>query len=219
MISKNPATSSVLVNKGKTSAGTPVIPAEERQRLMMLLPEIEEPNEQLFLGLLLLTGQRREEALGAKWEDIIDLDREKSFFHVQRARVVMNNKFTDKGTKTPESDRFIPISDTLKNCFLKHRKESGYIVTADGERPFMTNREFRKFFNAMKERLGATWLTARMFRTTYATVQASHGMPPKMLQTLMGHADYNTTYNIYAKGDLAQLTAHANDIDAIMLGC
>ncbi|MBR9955057.1 tyrosine-type recombinase/integrase [Eubacteriaceae bacterium Marseille-Q4139] len=41
-------------------------------------------------------------------------------------------------------------------------------------------------------------ITPHTFRHTFATRSIEHGIPPKVLQTIMGHKDLSTTMEIYA---------------------
>ncbi len=50
-------------------------------------------------------------------------------------------------------------------------------------------------------------LTPHATRHTFASLSAAAGMPPEILQKIIGHADYATTADIYVHSDLAALTA------------
>lgn len=47
--------------------------------------------------------------------------------------------------------------------------------------------------------------TPHATRHTYASRARKAGMPPEILQKILGHADYNTTANIYVHADAEEL--------------
>lgn len=50
-------------------------------------------------------------------------------------------------------------------------------------------------------------LTPHSTRHTFASLSATAGMPPEILQKIIGHADYATTADIYVHQDIAALSA------------
>lgn len=50
-------------------------------------------------------------------------------------------------------------------------------------------------------------LTPHSTRHTFASLGAEAGMPPEILQKIIGHADYSTTADIYVHQDIAALSA------------
>lgn len=50
-------------------------------------------------------------------------------------------------------------------------------------------------------------LTPHSTRHTFASLSAAAGMPPEVLQKIIGHADYSTTADIYVHSDIDTLTA------------
>lgn len=50
-------------------------------------------------------------------------------------------------------------------------------------------------------------LTPHATRHTFASLSAAAGMPPEVLQKIIGHADFATTADIYVHSDLAALSA------------
>lgn len=55
-------------------------------------------------------------------------------------------------------------------------------------------------------------LTPHSTRHTFASLSAAAGMPPEILQKIIGHADYSTTADIYVHQDIAALSAGMNMI-------
>ena len=65
--------------------------------------------------------------------------------------------------------------------------------------PILPNNVLRRFVFPACERLGlprATWLT---FRRTYSSWSHDRGVPGKVIAQLMGHANVDTTLNVYTQ--------------------
>jgi len=170
---------------------------ENLSKIMELLPTMPEEYS-CILAMLLMTGARRGEALGARWEDI---DWDAKTIHLQRVVRFINNRpvVSDK-MKTKAANRIVSIWDGLIP-FLGIRKESGFIIHCNGEP--LSERQYRTRWKGIMRYLQAEGIeecfTAHQLRHTYATVAANSGnIPPKVLQGMLGHANFQTTMNIYA---------------------
>ena len=106
-------------------------------------------------------------------------------------------------TKTEAGMRRIPMSDTLAQ-FLKDcigDKTHGLIFTRKGK-IITTSQVNNKFSRIMKSNniIDETIegkVTQHSLRHTYATRCIEAGMPPKVLQKLLGHEDISVTLNTY----------------------
>ena len=81
------------------------------------------------------------------------------------------------------------------------RNRSAYIINSEGEP--LTETMYRHRWNAIMRHLKAAGITERFtahqLRHSYATMAANSGkIPPKVLQGMLGHANFQTTMNIYA---------------------
>ena len=69
----------------------------------------------------------------------------------------------------------------------------------------------------MKElkKIGVTPFTAHQLRHSYATIAANRGIiPPKVLQGMLGHANFATTMNIYAGLDNEKIRQSSSGLSA-----
>ena len=73
-------------------------------------------------------------------------------------------------------------------------------------------RKLRKCASSGYEFLESPHLTPHSTRHTYASLSASAGMRPDVLQKLIGHADFNTTANVYIHNDIDQLRNEMNKL-------
>ena len=111
------------------------------------------------------------------------------------------------GEKTEAGrNRIIPIRPEGKQCFAYFAKQatgelllSGY----DGQKVPANFR--RRDYYPLLERLGIEPKTPHATRHTYASRGVKEGLPPEMLQKILGHADYSTTANIYTHIDAQTL--------------
>ena len=63
----------------------------------------------------------------------------------------------------------------------------------------------RRNYYPLLDKLGIEHKTPHATRHTYASRARKAGMPPEILQKILGHADYSTTANIYVHTDIKEL--------------
>lgn len=63
----------------------------------------------------------------------------------------------------------------------------------------------RRDYYPLLDKLGISRKTPHATRHTYASRARKDGMPPEILQKILGHADYSTTANIYVHTDIEDL--------------
>lgn len=63
----------------------------------------------------------------------------------------------------------------------------------------------RRNYYPLLDKLGIERKTPHATRHTYASHARKSGMPPEILQKILGHADYSTTANIYVHTDIEEL--------------
>ncbi len=149
-------------------------------------------------GLVMLTGLRRGEVFALRWRD---LDEESRLLTVREA--VYDGVFDTP--KTEASDRQIPLSDAACLLVAQWRAktttvhpESLVFSTRKGT-PLAPNNVLRRHIFPACKALGlprATWLT---FRRTYSSWSHEQGVPGKVVAQLMGHANVDTTLNVYTQ--------------------
>jgi integrase len=151
-----------------------------------------------MVGLAILSGLRRGELFALRWKDI---DEHARLLTVREA--VYDGIFSTP--KTEAGSRQIPLSDTALE--LVGDWKSHVENTAADDLVFSTrlgtsispNNILRRFVFPACTRLGlphATWLT---FRRTYSSWSHDKGVPGKVVAQLMGHANVDTTLNVYTQ--------------------
>lgn len=92
-----------------------------------------------------------------------------------------------------------PLFAYFAECATGEQLLSGYIGQHNA--PHFRQREYY----ALLKRLGIERKTPHAARHTFASIARKNGVPPEVLQKVLGHADYSTTANIYVHTDVEEL--------------
>lgn len=187
--------------------------SDDLSKLIDVLPSL--PSEYAcMLVVLIMTGCRRGEALGAKWEDI---DWEHKTIHLQRVVRFLNNRpvVSDK-MKSKAANRIVSLWDEFIP-YLGEKKDEGFIIHSNGSP--LTEKQYMNRWNAIVKLLQKAGIderfTAHQLRHTYATLAANSGnVPPKVLQGMLGHSNFQTTMNIYAGLDQEKVKTSSQELHA-----
>lgn len=165
--------------------------------------------------IALFTGMRSGELRGLQWEDI---DFEQNVIHVTHSLLYLNHAYHLGETKTPNSIRDIPMLKNVRKLLKQQRRnqfierqEMGEFWNPDTEfknlvftnkkgNPINRDRfkkEIEKIESKIQKDMDFPHITPHTFRHTFATRCIEQGIPPKVLQTIMGHKDLATTMDIY----------------------
>ena len=170
----------------------------------------------LLFMLMLFCGCRPAEAAKATGADIVR-DSGYNLLHV-------------RGTKTPLSDRYVPIPDKLYEA-IKNTPKSEYIASyANGNfiAPINRSRVWARFVRDVNLSMGAkTYRNALVpplplasdlvpycLRHEYCTDLARKGVDIRIAQRLMGHSTIRLTANIYTNLDKRDIIGAAEAIGA-----
>ena len=170
----------------------------------------------LLLAVLYYLVVRRGEALGLQWSDFDD-NLEK--VHIQRDIDYAGG--THEGRlKTKAADRFAPVPNELRLLLEKYRKTgNAYLFPNKNGEPLSLNSFRRIWCGLMLDADCVEWrekkadaemhrpndiiyhvkptLTPHYFRHNYVTMLYESGIDPLVAMRIVGHADYQTTANIY----------------------
>lgn len=152
-------------------------------------------------------GLRRSEVLGLKW-DSIDIDNKK--LTIKHTRTRANEIIEKDKTKTKSSLRSFPLTDDTINLFVKLKNEekynkklfgkeytqNSYIFKWENGKPYnpdyITNR-----FNKDLKKYGFKHIAFHGLRHSCGSLLNEQGFTLKDIQEWLGHADIQTTGNIY----------------------
>lgn len=192
------------------------IKALSKDNQLRLLEALKGVDLELLITFALGTGLRLGEVLGLKWSDI---DFKEHTLSVQRSvrRVVeiqrdgsRNRILKEVPPKTENSFRTVPIPDIILNKLKSYKREQNELILAIGEDYQNNNYVFcnndgtimdpkkpnRRLSSVLKSN-DIELITFHGLRHTYCTRLFEAGVPPKTVQSLVGHSDIETTMNIY----------------------
>lgn len=138
----------------------------------------------------LCCGLRRGEILGLKWTDV---DLAAGLIHVKRQLIRVDGQLLETAPKSMTSVRDVPLPAKLAEQ-LRFTRRTGRVVNS-------TPDALRKALARACDRAGVPRITLHGLRHSMAAVAATEGVPIKVLQEIMGHAQYTTTADVYAHVD------------------
>lgn len=192
-----------------------VLTKEEQQSFLQAIKGAE---LELLFVVALGTGLRRGELLGLKWSDIDFKNNElKVKRSLQRVPIYNGDKLEryeiqELLPKTNNSTRTVPIPQNIIKQLKNYKKEQNQNILLVGDlyvnnnyvfcdklgNPINKNKPGRHLDTILAS-LNIDKMKFHALRHTYATRLFELDVPPKTVQHLMGHADIETTLNIYTK--------------------
>lgn len=171
--------------------------------------ETEPIKWQTLVHLLLITGARRGEILGLKW-DKVD-------FANNRIHICNNVQYLpDKGIyedtpKTASSIRFITLPKETMNLLRKYRawqaeeilrlgeyyERNNFVFSQDNGKPMHPD-SVTTWLDRFSKRHGLPHVNPHAFRHTMASMLYFNGVDSVSISKRLGHAQVSTTANIYA---------------------
>lgn len=173
---------------------------------------------ELFFLTALSTGMRLGELIGLKWEYVnfndnaitVSITLQKTYVYDENL-----NKRLEEVEQTPKTEngiRVIPLPSSLIPKLKEQRKNqlenklkygqsyniSNYVFT-DEMGNAIDNKRPNKNLKTILKSLDIEPIKFHGLRKTYATRLFENGVPPKTVQVLLGHADIQTTLNIYTE--------------------
>ena len=204
-----------LLSRNPADATTP--PRAEQEELEMW----DEPTINLFLEavaghrfqdfylLALLTGMRRSELCGLKWESV-DLVAGRLGV-VRTLQIIKGRGLVEGQPKTAKSRRSIALSPqtiallhAIRGKQLAQQLEAGpiwqntgYVLTqADGRS--MNPNNVTQEFTAIVRKLGLPHLPLHGLRHAHATLMLTNGENPKIVSERLGHSNIGITMDVYS---------------------
>jgi integrase len=194
--------------------------ALEPVEVSAILSELRDPFQTLIL-LAAVTGLRRGELFGLKWEDVD--------FELEEIRIVRSVVDQVEGPpKTLASRRPIPMSSELASALENWRKQTSYAKDSDwvfaspqalGQKSYWPDAVLKRHVLPAAKRAGISkrigWHT---FRRTVATPLHASGASLKTTQELLRHASPDITLGIYTKAVTADKREAQDKLVALFVG-
>lgn len=172
----------------------------EEQRKIMLGIYKEQKPKAVGIALGLCAGLRIGEICALRWKDI---DLRQGLIHINGTVQRTLDKKTNKtkvvrgATKTPYSDRIIPIDSTLKMLLtlIECNDKEAFLLT--GKRKCLEPKTFRSFFYRFLRKYKIEKQTFHCLRHSFGTKAIRCGVDARTLQEIMGHASVEITLGLY----------------------
>ena len=209
-----PIKKTLLINEGKESGHHQALPDNEVERVKKLVPEMENEQQRLYMGLLVYTGMRREEIAGIGWEHINLKER---YGRIERVVVYPDGKvpIIRNKTKTKSSTREFVIPEPLAQILESSRNKKGFIIHGKDETkpvPFST---LRRLYRAAFKQLGVEGYDNHDWRATFGTQLKEAGITSAQVADLMGHADTRMVETTYAPTRHESIMMHKNTLNKL----
>lgn len=170
--------------------------------------EAEPLKWQLITHLLLVTGCRRGEIMGLKWEKV---DFKNNRITIDRALIVSPSKGVYESTTKTDDIRYLNLPAETMALLKQHKREQLQLQIANGDRWQRTGFVFTQdngdrmnpdsitaWLNDFSKRHGLPHINPHAFRHTVASVLLANGTDIVTVAAQLGHASASTTENFYA---------------------
>lgn len=170
--------------------------------------EAEPLKWQLITHLLLVTGCRRGEIMGLKWEKV---DFKNNRVTIDRALIVSPSKGVYESTTKTSDIRYLNLPAETMALLRQQKREQLRLQIANGDRWIHTGYVFTQdngdrmnpdsitaWLNGFSVRHGLPHINPHAFRHTVASVLLANGTDIVTVAAQLGHASASTTENFYA---------------------
>ncbi|WP_328750549.1 site-specific integrase [Streptomyces sp. NBC_00285] len=155
--------------------------------------------------LALFYGMRRGEVLGLRWQDI---DFVEGTFDVRQQLQDVKGKIEVGPLKTNASRRGLPLIKVAADALVVLRDLTGSPASAHGLVFSSTTgtplnpRNFGRTFRQLCTEAGVRIIKLHHQRHTAATIMLRLGIPPRVVQLILGHSHVSVTQQIYQHADM-----------------
>lgn len=202
MIPKNPMKKSVK-NPKEIEKKKRVLTISEEKKLMEVASSTSNYDQFLFL---LRTGMRAGEMIGLKWSDC-DFENRKIKIERSMEYRYSTGEYRIGPPKSKAGYREIPMTQSVYDILMRRKKarsKAKVIVKEFSEFVFLNrkgiptkNSAYDSTLQKLCEKAGIEKISMHTLRHTFATRAIESGVKPKTLQRLLGHANLQTTMNLY----------------------
>lgn len=220
IISKSPLEDLRVPKSRKKTDKVRALTVEEQARLLDVLNNNDINYSEIML-VSMFTGMRGGEICALNIEDI-DFQNNCIIVNKTTSRGGDNSVIVNE-TKTEAGMRKVLINNDLA-AFLKEcigERTGGTLFVSSNNKPVTTQQVNYYFWNTLKQydiqdKSLQGKLTFHSLRHTFATRCIESGVPPKVLQKILGHKDISVTMNVYCDVFEKFEAAHLNAVDKYM---
>jgi integrase len=206
----------------------PQVRAWDQDQVLRFLVVAEDEHYGPVWLLALMTGLRRGELLGLRWEDV-DLGR--GVLHVRRSLVELGSKLVIQEPKTRSGRRVVALGASCVTALKAHRahqneqrlslgaawRDDGLVfTTADGGA--IAPRNLIRRFKELTTQAALPAIRFHDARHTHATLLLKQGQHAKIVSERLGHANIAITLDTYSHVLPNMQRDAADDLDAALFG-
>ena len=145
----------------------------------------------------LLTGLRRGELMGIKWED---LDESRGVLQIKRGIKYIKNELIITPTKTNSGKRVIVLAESLRTQLIERHKSisSEWVFPdfEDDEFPIMPTKA-TEILKKIMAQVELPYIPFHNLRHTFATQALASGIEPETISNILGHKYVSFTLDTY----------------------
>jgi len=213
LLASNPASACALPRIERKEMKT--IPPD---KLTSFFDEAKESGVFELYYIDLLTGLRRGELLGLKWDDV---DLKNGILHVRRQIMRQNGAVVEAPLKTKNSYRSIAIPADAVEVLKTQREKVGcgseYVFPSPTGGPISPDSVLHMLQRVLK-RAGLERVRFHDLRHTFATLALQNGVDVKTVSGMLGHYSAGFTLDTYAHVTTAAQRTAANTMGNILSG-
>lgn len=191
-LQKSPAAKLTNLPRPSSAREIEVLEPHQIGTLTDAMPEYWRP----LIQVAVRTGLRRGELFGLRWSDI----------HWERKVIRVKNQLSADGSltelKTESAQRNVPIGQTVIDVLKAHKavcpeSDLDLVFPTPSGKPVHHGNFYRAVWKPARKKAGFTDLRLHDLRHTFASLLIHNRESVKYVQTVMGHADAQTTMNVY----------------------
>ena len=221
IISENPMDNIKKPRSKQKQIRVRALTKEEQKRLIeILLSKDVNYSEQMLLSLF--TGMRMGEINALRVEDV-----NFRFNRITVRRTISKDEhgaaFISDTAKTAAGQRNLIMTDDIRTLLADciGEKKSGLVFMQNNKliATSQVNSQFRRIikkYSILDETITDGKIDLHSLRHTFGTRCAEAGMPPKVLQEIMGHTDISVTMNTYFYATKDYISENVYKIDTLL---
>lgn len=230
LINKNPMKIITVPRGEEIKIEKKIIPFFEKNELISFLEAAKQESDFSFtlFHLLAFTGMRKGEALALTWNDVnfheMTLSINKTIARGDNYRLYVSSTKTKAGNRTISLDS--ETLSILKSWRLTQKKEmkyfnintikKGQLIFPNEKNELYSPATVKHWLNKIIRKNNFKQISPHGFRHTHASLLAESGADLKDIQARLGHADIQTTANIYTHVTKAKRDATADRLSNFM---
>ena len=187
------------------------------EQLQSFLREAKDSGVFELYYLELVTGLRRGELLGLKWEDV---DLERGDLRVRRQIARISGEVVEAPLKTKNAYRTLPLAEDTVDILEAQRKKTGdspWVFPSPTGGPISPDSVLHMLHRVLK-RAGLPRVRFHDLRHTFATLALQNGVDVKTMSGMLGHFSAGFTLDTYAHVTTASQRQVAKTMESILSG-